>query len=129
MARSKKYNKNLSKVQDMLDGTYGGKIQSGFIPENVHANREVGEKWTDSDGNEWEQMNGYRSKINRTPNVGMFSRRCKSCRKPCTKKFDVSTHNRMDRCYNCQMKFELDLKFMRVGENGNKCFFCQINFY
>ena len=28
---AKKLSKNLQKVQDMVDGTYGGKIQSGFI--------------------------------------------------------------------------------------------------
>ena len=38
----KKHSKNLSKVQSMVDGTYGGKIQVGAIPEDVHANRKVG---------------------------------------------------------------------------------------
>ena len=55
-----KQSKNLAKVQSMLDGTYGGKIQSGFVPDNVHAGRKIGEKWTDSDGVEWEQKNGYK---------------------------------------------------------------------
>ncbi len=34
-----KESKNLAKVQSMLDGTYGGKIQSGYVSDNVHANR------------------------------------------------------------------------------------------
>ena len=42
-----KESKNLAKVQSMLDGTYGGKIQSGYTPTDEH--REVGDKWTDSD--------------------------------------------------------------------------------
>ena len=36
---------------------------------------------------------------------------CKDCSKPCTKSFDVDTYNRMDRCYNCQVQFEEDLKW------------------
>ena len=43
-----KESKNLAKVQSMLDGTYGGKIQSGYTPtEEV---RKVGDKWIDSQG-------------------------------------------------------------------------------
>ena len=122
MARNSKYEKNLEKVQSYLDGTHQGKIQSGFIPEDVHEGRKVGDAWTDSDGVQWEQKNGYRSKVSKV-NVGMFSKQCKDCDKPCTKSFDVDTYNRMGRCYNCQTTFELDLKYEkknRIGKNGNK---------
>ena len=53
-------------------------------------------------------------------NFTIFSKQCKGCDKPCIKSFDVDTYNRMERCYNCQTTFELDLKFMRIGKNGNK---------
>ena len=68
---AKKLSKNLQKVQDMVDGTYGGKIQSGFISDNVHANRKVGERWFDSDGKEWEQKEGYRSSVKTLPDAGL----------------------------------------------------------
>ena len=55
----KKLEKNLTKVQSMLDGTYGGKIQSGYEAKKI--DRKVGDIWNDSDGDQWEQMNGYRS--------------------------------------------------------------------
>ena len=117
MARNKKYEKNLEKVQSYLDGTHQGKIQSGYTPtEETH---KVGDKWIDLDGVQWEQKNGYRSKVSKV-NVGIFSKQCKECDKPCTKSFDIDTYNRMGRCYDCQVTFELDLKFMRIGENGNK---------
>ena len=122
MARNSKYEKNLEKVQSYLDGTHQGKIQSGFIPEDIHGGRKVGDKWTDSDGVQWEQKNGFRSKISKA-NVGMFSKQCKDCEKPCTKSFDVDTYNRMGRCYGCQVHFEEELKWdrkNRIGKNGNK---------
>ena len=121
MARNKRYEKNLNKVQSYLDGTYGGKIQSGYTPDNVEY--KVGDRWTDSDGVGWEQKNGYRSKVSNTGNIGIFSKQCKDCDKPCTKSFDIDTYNRMGRCYNCQTTFELDLKYEkknRIGKNGNK---------
>ena len=58
-----KNSKNLQKVQDQLDGTYKGKLQVGMhTPDNIHANREVGERWIDADGKEWEQKEGFKVK-------------------------------------------------------------------
>ena len=120
MAITERHSRNLKKVQDMLDGTSVRKVQVAMhAPENVHANREVGDKWKDSDGTEWEQMNGYRSKLTKV-NVGMFNKVCKDCKKPCTKSYDKETFNRMTRCYYCQIHFEEDLKAMPIGESGNK---------
>ena len=125
MARSRKHEKNLARVQSMLDGDYNNKIQVGAIPKNVHEGRKVGDKWVDSDGVEWEQKDGYRSKISKV-NVGIFDKVCDDCEKACIKKFDKDTHNRMGRCYNCQVQFEENLKWdrkNRIGKNGNKWFF------
>ena len=120
MKRNSKYEKNLEKVQSYLDGTHQGKIQSGYTPtEEQH---EIGDKWFDFEGIQWEQKNGYRSKVSKV-NVGIFSKQCKECDKPCTKSFDVDTYNRMGRCYDCQVHFEEELKWNsknRIGKNGNK---------
>ena len=124
MARSGNYNKNLSKVQEMLDGTYQDKIQVSMAGDtSVNTNRKVGDIWIDSDGTKWEQKQGYRSKISNIPDVGIFDKVCKDCETPCLKKFDKDTHDRMGRCYNCQVHFEEELKWNkknRIGKNGNK---------
>ena len=105
-----KQSKNLAKVQSMLDGTYGGKIQSGFVPDNVHAGRKIGEKWTDSDGVEWEQKDGYRSKVSRMASVGLGDN-CSSCEKLIIKDWDKDCYKADGRCYHCQLNYELDLQF------------------
>tara|TARA_Y100001963_G_scaffold136919_1_gene200041 strand:+ start:315 stop:836 length:522 start_codon:yes stop_codon:yes gene_type:complete len=111
MARSSKHEKNLAKVQSMIDGTYGGKIQVGAIPENIHANRKVGDRWVDSDGKEWEQKDGYRVSVRKTPSVGIFPHTCKDCGENCdVDKRNKATFLRMERCYYCQLNFEVDLK-------------------
>ena len=108
-----KQSKNLAKVQSMLDGTYGGKIQSGYTPSEEH--REVGDKWIDSEGYEWEQKEGFRVKNSVMPAVGMFNHQCKDCGKNCSPKmakpWDRDCFKADGRCYHCQMNFELDLKF------------------
>ena len=108
-----KQSKNLAKVQSMLDGTYGGKIQSGYTPtEEV---RKVGDKWIDSEGYEWEQKEGFRVKNSVMPAVGMFNHQCKDCGKNCSPKmakgWDRDCFKADGRCYHCQLNYELDLKF------------------
>ena len=102
--------KNLQKVQDMLDGNYKSKIQVGqYTGEDEK--REVGDKWTDSDGNEWEQKDGYRTK--NTSNIAHHSwdEKCSGCEKLILKKWDKDTYKADGRCYHCQLNYELDLQF------------------
>jgi hypothetical protein len=102
--------KNIQKVQDMLSGNFKTKIQVGAIPDNVHEGRKVGDIWTDSDGVQWEQKNGYRSKINKLPDVGLFSKQCKDCQKNCSPKtskpWDRDSFKWNGRCYYCQIDYE-----------------------
>ena len=109
-----KDSKNLAKVQSMLDGTYGGKIQSGY--SSVQEHRKVGDKWVDSEGYEWEQRDGYQVKKGGSmPSVGMFNHQCKDCGKNCSPKmakgWDRDCFKADGRCYHCQMNYELDLQF------------------
>tara|TARA_B100000700_G_C14829012_1_gene753603 strand:+ start:410 stop:916 length:507 start_codon:yes stop_codon:yes gene_type:complete len=100
--------KNIQKVQDMLDGNFKSKIQSGYTPaEEKH---EVGDKWEDSDGVQWEQRNGYRVKVSRMANVGI-GENCITCNDLIVKAWDKDVHRLTGNCYHCQLNFELDLKF------------------
>ena len=100
---SKKISKNLSKVQDMLSGNFKTKTQVGYTPTEV--NREIGDKWTDSDGVQWEQKNGYRSKINKMPSIGLGDT-CSDCKKLIVKGWDKDSYKWNKRCYYCQIDFE-----------------------
>ena len=106
--------KNLQKVQDMLDGNYKSKIQSGYSGVDEH--RKVGDKWTDSDGYQWEQKEGFRVKSGGSMvSRGMFNHQCKDCGKNCSPKmakpWDRDCFKADGRCYYCQMEFEDNLKF------------------
>ena len=101
--------KNLHKVQDMLDGNHKNKIQVGYSIENKK--REVGDKWIDSDGNEWEQKEGYRTKNTSNVRHHSWDEKCSGCKKLILKKWDKDTYKADGRCYHCQLNYELDLKF------------------
>ena len=106
----KKISKNLQRVHDMVSGTYGGKIQSGYVGEKEVV-RKIGDIWTDGDGIKWEQKNGYKMKLTKTANVGIFKAHCKDCKKGILKSWDKDTHKADGRCYHCQINYEMDLKF------------------
>jgi hypothetical protein len=96
--------------QETARKTLTRKPQVGFGDQESDRH-EVGEKWTDLDGVEWEQKNGYRVKVNKMPAKGMFSKQCKDCDKNCSiEKRHVDTYNRFERCFHCQINFEVDLK-------------------
>jgi len=101
--------KNLQKVQDMLDGNYKTKIQVGYSSQDEK--REVGDKWVDSDGNHWEQRDGYRTKNTSNVRHHSWDEKCSSCEKLILKKWDKDVYKADGRCYHCQMNYELDLKF------------------
>ena len=108
-----KQSKNLAKVQSMLDGTYGGKTQVGY--SQTDEVRKVGDKWTDSEGYEWEQKEGFKVKsAGSMPAVGMFNHQCKDCGKNCSPKmakpWDRDVFKADGRCYHCQMDYEILLK-------------------
>ena len=105
--------KNTQKVQDMLDGNHKRKLQVGMhTPENVHANRKVGERWFDAEGDEWEQKEGYRSKINKLAAKGLGDQcSMEDCKKLIIKAWDKDTFKADGRCYHCQLNYELDLQF------------------
>ena len=110
---SKKQSKNLAKVQDMLDGNFKTKTIVGFS-EKAEPIRKVGDKWTDSDGIEWEQKEHYKVK-GRLGVSGQthpdWDRKCSMCETLILKPWDKDTHKADGRCYHCQLNYELDLKF------------------
>ena len=100
--------KNLAKVQDMLDGNYKSKIQSGYT--EVEKIRKVGDIWTDSDDKTWEQKDGYRVNHTKLAGVGIADN-CSDCEKFISKPWDKDCYKADGRCYHCQLNFELDLEF------------------
>ena len=111
-----KQSKNLSKVQSMLDGTYGGKTIVGDASVGREQTRAIGDTWTDSEGYKWEQKDGYQLKSGGSmPARGMFNHQCKDCKKNCSPKmakgWDRDCFKADGRCYYCQMEYEQNLRF------------------
>ena len=102
-----KHSKNLQKVQDMLDGKHESKIQVGY--STAEERHEVGDRWFDSDGKEWEQKEGFRVNHTKLANAGI-AEQCSDCEKYIIKPWDKEIFKFNDRCYYCQINFEAELK-------------------
>ena len=117
--------KNIQRIQDMLDGNYQTKIQSGYESKTI--NREVGDEWVDSDGVPWKQMEGYKVKGRLAVSDARHythDMNCKDCGQNCNlDKRNKETFVRMDRCFYCQLNFEVNLRASKIGENNNKHYF------
>ena len=104
MARSEKLEKNLAKVQDMLDGNHNKKLQIGY-GDKAEEVRKVGDTWFDSDGYEWEQKEGFKVKKSSLPAKGIADT-CPDCKSYVTKAWDKDSYKHNGRCYYCQIDYE-----------------------
>ena len=111
---------NVENIRKMAKSIFNKKIQVGH--DNPEKKREVGERWFDVDGVEWEKKNGYALKNPDGIKRG-FGDNCKDCNQLIKRGRDRDTYNRMNRCFGCQINFEVDLKSMKIGENNNKWYF------
>ena len=108
----RKYNgEHYKEVYDLLGGNYIVS-NNGGLEEGDDINKKVGDKWKDSDGVEWEQREGYRSKVSHLAAKGLGDN-CSNeeCGKLIIKAWDKDTYKADGRCYHCQLNFELDLQF------------------
>ena len=96
---------NIEKIQKMVKGIYNRPIQVGYTGKT---RREEGEEWEDHNGRKWKIQNGQRKQITKVPSRGID--KCSDCEKLILKDIDQDTYNRMNRCYHCQINFEVDLK-------------------
>ena len=102
------FGKNLQKVKDMVDGTYDRKLVIGqYSPtEEVH---KVGDTWTDSEGYEWEQKEGFKVKKSVMPEKGIADN-CSDCDRYIVNKRDKTFYTKFKRCFYCQINFETELQ-------------------
>ena len=89
----------------MVKGIYNRPIQVGYTGKTL---RKEGEEWEDHNGRKWKIQNGQRKQITKVPARGID--KCSDCEKMILKDIDQDTYNRMNRCYHCQINFEVDLK-------------------
>jgi hypothetical protein len=104
-------------VKKLLHGEHSEqqKVTVGYVPdsEKKSESRQVGEKWFDSDGNEWEQKDGYVVKLGKEwqQDLHTYLKSFPNCRKEtCTcsipKRLDEKMRRIHGMCFDCVIDME-----------------------
>jgi len=108
----------MKKIGDIISGKAVKKkakpvVFSMYVPPQ-EAKHTIGEKWTDADGYEWEQYDGYRMRLPRIDVEDMKGYRmpyaCPRCQKPFNYHLDKKMWWIHRLCFDCVQDFETELR-------------------
>jgi len=122
MAKRKSFeekNKHIHPTRKLIIDTVFGRTDNnqnvfGYEKE-TEQKKQVGEKWTDSDGKEWEQKEGYKTNVSQMDEVRQYLDKLNNCQ---SEKCDTIKYSNADKkvirktgmCVTCLRQFEQRLK-------------------
>jgi len=122
MAKRKSFDeksKGMHKSRKLIIDTVFGRTDNnqkvfGYEKE-AEEKREVGDKWTDSEGQEWEQHQGFKTKVSQMDDIRQFLQKLSTCsNQNCkTDKYawaDKRLISKTGMCSACLAKFEHELR-------------------
>ena len=108
---------NIKAVKEMIAGNHRTQTKNtvAFDSEKEFVKREVGEQWTDNDGNIWEQKKGYKVKLGKLSElrneINTFSKCPKEvCTCTTPNRNDLKMKSIHDMCFDCVIDMEHKLK-------------------
>lgn len=111
---------SIQDVKNILAGTHEeqNKLQVGYVPkEEPKVTREIGDRWFDSDGNEWEQKDGYKMKLGKEWQQELHSylntfQNCpkETCLCVAPKRLDEKMKSIHGMCFDCVIEMEHKIK-------------------
>lgn len=123
MAKRKSFDekaKGMHKSRKLIIDTVFGKEDNtqkvfGYEKESDNVKREIGERWIDSDGKEWEQKEGYKSMVSQFDDLRQYLQKLTTCS---SEKCETSKYSKADKklivktgyCILCLSKLERILK-------------------
>ena len=109
--------KNIKAVKEMIAGNHRTQTKNtvGFGENKEFVKREVGEQWTDDDGNTWEQKKGYKVKLGKLSELRDSLKDFPNCKEGCTSHMTPTRNDlRMKvihgMCLDCVVEMEHSLK-------------------
>ena len=118
--------KNVKAVKEMLDGKHKTQTKKTVSFEKKEfVKREVGEIWTDEDGQEWTQKKGYKVKLGKLHKHRHLMKKFPNCRKDvctCTDpgQTDLKMKGYQGMCLDCVVDMEHELKLEGKYEKYEK---------
>lgn len=110
---------NIKAIKQMLDGTHRTQARKTIAfsdKTKQDQRREVGDVWTDENGVEWEQRNGFKIKKGKLDEIrsliaaSKMPSHCPKCKQEMTKRLDAKFWKLDGHCFDCQIEFEHNLR-------------------
>tara|TARA_R110000803_G_C11858919_1_gene306876 strand:+ start:30 stop:602 length:573 start_codon:yes stop_codon:yes gene_type:complete len=109
--------KDVTRVRNVMSGKAGERTVDGvgYTKQKIH--REEGDIWTE-DGRQWTIKGGLKQNITRLDKAKetLMPLFCPSCSHVMKERLDSPVYKFFRRCFNCQCKFEMDLKLNGLFE-------------
>jgi hypothetical protein len=110
--------RNIEALRKMLDGQHKSQTKSTFGYETVkqEVERQIGEVWTDENGNEWIQQKGFKIKKGKLDEIKALIAskqmpvNCPKCGKEMNHRLDKKFWALEKHCFDCQVAFEHELR-------------------
>ena len=103
--------KDVQRVRNVMTGKSGERTVDGigYTKQKIH--REEGDVWTE-EGRQWTIKGGLKQNITRLDKAkeALMPMFCPSCDKVMKAHLDDPVYKFFRRCFNCQAKFEMDLR-------------------
>jgi hypothetical protein len=122
--------RNIDAIKKMLDGTHKTQTKQtvGFADTKVAQEKHaVGDVWTDNEGMEWEQREGFKIKKGKMDEIrsliaaSRMPSHCPKCNEPMTNtRLDERFWKLEGHCFDCQVAFEHDLRIEGKFEEYEK---------
>lgn len=108
---------NIKAVKEMIAGNHRTQTKNtvGFDEQKEFVKREVGEQWTDNDGNIWEQKKGYKVKLGKLSELRDSLKDFPNCKEGCTSHMNPTRNDLKMKvihgmCLDCVIEMEHKLK-------------------
>jgi transcription elongation factor Elf1 len=113
--------KDVTRVRNVMSGKAGERTVDGIGYTKQQIHREEGDIWTEN-GREWTIKDGLRQNITRLDKVkeALMPMFCPSCNKIMKSHLDDPVYKYFRRCFNCQAKFEMDLRLEGLFDDWKK---------
>ncbi len=116
-------NKEVEKTKNKINSYLNNYLNKSVFSFNVSEKKEykVGDRWIDDDGNEWEQKEGYKSKVRKVDiNDILMPVGCPKCGNIFKSSHDQKMWNLHKMCINCVAEYETKLRIEGKYEEYEK---------
>ena len=110
--------KDVERLRNLVKGKHGSKITQGVGYTKKQEFHEEGDIW-EEDGRKWTIKDGLKqniTKMDKAKKYGLLPIFCPCCEKPMNYHQDKKFYFLYKRCFNCQVRFEADIKQQGLWE-------------